>query len=190
MRLPLPQPPYDPALAARLQGLMPVRSALPPLALFRLLATDAPLSDAMKAMGAFHLRPDPQHASAVPAREREIVILRSCARCGCAYEWGVHASAYGPRVGLTDAQLQASWHGGADDPAWSDADRSLLRLVDELHDGAQVSDATWQALRRHVDDRQALQLLSLVGWYHLVCFICNGVRLAPEPWAADPALAA
>ena len=31
---------------------------------------------------------------ALSLREREIVIDRVCARCGCAYEWGVHVAAF------------------------------------------------------------------------------------------------
>ncbi|MGH2404354.1 MAG: hypothetical protein ACRDGN_07795 [bacterium] len=35
--------------------------------------------------------------------EREIVIQRVCARCGCDYEWGVHASIFATRAGLSEA---------------------------------------------------------------------------------------
>lgn len=41
-----------------------------------------------------------------PPREREIVIDRTCARCGCEYEWGVHVAAFGSAVGLTPDQLE------------------------------------------------------------------------------------
>ena len=185
-RLPLPEPPFDAALAERLVRLMPVRSALPPLALFRLLATDAPLSEAMRTMGAFQLRHAPGEASSITPRDREIVILRSCARCDCVYEWGVHVTAYGQRVGLSAEQIQATLATGCDHPVWSAPDRALLQLVDELHNTARVSDSAWAALQSFWSDSQCLHLLTLVGWYHLIAFICNGARLSPEPWAARP----
>jgi hypothetical protein len=37
----------------------------------------------------------------VSRRHREIVIDRTCARCGCAYEWGVHVALFAQRVALT-----------------------------------------------------------------------------------------
>ncbi len=41
----------------------------------------------------------------VGLREREIVIDRTCARCGCEYEWGVHVAFFAVRAGFDDAQL-------------------------------------------------------------------------------------
>jgi hypothetical protein len=79
-------------------------------------------------------------------REREIVIARVTARCDCEYEWGVHATAFGAAAGLDDAALRATVRGSAADPAWSAADRLLVRLVDELRDTARVSDDLWRAL--------------------------------------------
>ena len=41
----------------------------------------------------------------VALREREIVIDRTCARCGAEYEWGVHVAFFGERVGLTREEI-------------------------------------------------------------------------------------
>ena len=35
--------------------------------------------------------------SSLPPRERELVIDRTCARCGCEYAWGVHVAAFAAR---------------------------------------------------------------------------------------------
>jgi hypothetical protein len=69
-------------------------------------------------------------------RHREIVIDRTCARCGCAYEWGVHVAFFSRRVELTPEQVRATVLGKADDPAWVHEERYLIQLVDELHDSA------------------------------------------------------
>jgi hypothetical protein len=37
-----------------------------------------------------------------------IVILRVTGRARCAYEWGVHASVFAARVGLSDDQVRAT----------------------------------------------------------------------------------
>ena len=65
-------------------------------------------------------------------RHREIVIDRTCARCGCSYEWGVHAAFFAERVGLTPEQQRGTVHGDANDPVWSKEEVLLIRLVDEF----------------------------------------------------------
>lgn len=183
-RLPLPEPPFDPAVADRLARLMPRRAGTPPLALFRLLATDGPLSEAMAAMGRFHLRHAPGQASAIAAPDRELVILRVCARCGCEYEWGVHVSAYADAMGFDPALVQATRGASVDDSLWSPRQRVLVRLVDELHTQARVDDSTWADLRSTWSGEQCLHLVTLVGWYRLIAGICLSLALPLEPWAA------
>ena len=116
----------------------------------------------------------------VSLRHREIVIDRTCARCGCAYEWGVHVAFFAQRVTLTPAQLHATVHGDSNDPVWSDEERLLIRMVDELHDSASLSDDTWAALAATFSDEQILELIALVGFYHSVSFFANGLKLSPE----------
>jgi alkylhydroperoxidase family enzyme len=125
----------------------------------------------------------------VSLRHREIVIDRTCARCGCPYEWGVHAAFFAQRVALTPEQLRATVHGDANDPVWSDEERLLIRMVDELHDSAGLTDELWATLAAAFSVEQILELIALVGFYHTVSFFANGLRLpaearsAPFPWA-------
>ena len=96
----------------------------------------------------------------------------------------MHAVAFAPRVGIDAAQLAATVRGTADDPAWSARDRLLVRLVDELHDTAHVSDALWEELRREWSVPQLLELLLVAGWYHAISYLANGARVPLEDWAA------
>ena len=98
------EPPYEAAIADELARWMPPGSPLPPLALFRTLATDHPLAQAMWGLGSFLL----SRRLALPLREREIVIDRVCARCGCEYEWGVHAVAFAAAAGFSEAEVAAT----------------------------------------------------------------------------------
>ncbi len=121
---------------------------------------------------------------ALGLREREIVIDRTCARCGCEYEWGVHVSFFAERAGLDAAQVTSLTHGGPADPCWvEDQERLLIRLVDELHDRSDVGDALWQELQRHYDAAQLLDLLLLCGWYHAISFTARAVRVPLEAGA-------
>jgi hypothetical protein len=172
------EPPYPPELDAMLRKWMPPGSPVEPLRLFRTLGVHPELAARMRPLGAGLLG-----HGLVPARDREIVIHRTCARAGAEYEWGVHALAYGGPVGLTPAQLHASARGGADDPAWSDGDRLLIRLADELHDGATVSPALWAELAARWTGPQLLELLIIAGWYRLLAYVINGAAVEREPWA-------
>jgi Carboxymuconolactone decarboxylase family len=41
-------------------------------------------------------------------RDREIIIDRTCARCRCQYEWGMHVAFFAERAGLSSAQITPS----------------------------------------------------------------------------------
>jgi alkylhydroperoxidase family enzyme len=125
----------------------------------------------------------------VPVHNREIVINRTCARCGCVYEWGVHVAFFADRAALTPEQVRATFRGDANDPAWSSEELLLVRLVDELHDTADISDQLWKALATAFSTEQIFELIALVGFYHTVSFFANGLRLGAEPSAAAPPIA-
>jgi alkylhydroperoxidase family enzyme len=173
------EPPYQAAVEEELKRWMPPGAPLDPLLLFRTLGRNVPLAGAMYPLGSFFL----SRRFALGKREREIVILRVTARCGCEYEWGVHATAFGAAAGLDEGQLRATAQGKADDPAWSEDDRLLVRLVDELHDTGCVSDDLWGALAARWSAETLLELLVLAGWYHVIAYVANGARVRLEPWA-------
>lgn len=171
-------PPYDPETERSLMKWMPPGVAVAPLKLFRTLMIHPELASRMRPLGAALLG----HPTVNP-REREVVIHRATARAGAEYEWGVHAAAFGRSLGLTDDQLRASAHGPADDPAWSDRDRLLVRMVDELHDTATISDELWSLLAAEWEPPQLLELTVCAGWYRLISQVINAARIDLEPWA-------
>jgi 4-carboxymuconolactone decarboxylase len=173
------QPPYPPELQAMLMKWMPPGSDIEPLALFRTLAVHEELMSRMRPLGSGILG----HGR-VNRRDRELVILRTCARAGAEHEWGVHAIAYGSPLGLTEAQLAATARGTAEDPAWSDDDALLIRLADELHDTCGVSEPSWTALAARFSDDQQLELVITAGWYRLLSNVINVAAVELEPWAA------
>ena len=177
-RLPPLEPPHPPELAEELARLMP--PGLPPLALFRTLAHNPRVLRKFR-QGSLLDR------GSIERREREIVILRTCARCGSEYEWGVHVTVFAARVGLTDAQVAATLLPGAfavDDAAWSPRDRLLLRVADELHDSSTLSDALWSELAGSFQPEQLVELIVLAGFYHTVAFVTNALGVPLEASAA------
>lgn len=165
-------PPYAPEIAEHLEKLMP--PGVPPLALFRTVAHNPRVLGRMRRGGLL----DP---GSITVRQREIVILRTTARCGSEYEWGVHVRFFGAAAGFTPAEIAATVRGGPAD--FPPQDKPLVALADALHDGADVPDALWAELAAAFAPAQLVELLFLAGLYHAVSFVTNGTRLAPEPGA-------
>ncbi len=173
------EPPYPPAVEEMLHKWMPPGTGLEPLRLFRTLVVHPSLAARMRPLGAGILG----HGLLDP-RDRELMIHRTCARCGAEYEWGVHATFFGPGVGFGDDELAATVTGDADDALWSERERAVVALADELHDTARVSDAAFAELERHFTAEQILELVVTAGWYHTISFVLGTARTALEPWAA------
>jgi hypothetical protein len=51
--------------------------------------------------------------------------------------------------------------------------------VDQLATQSQVDDATWNSLSKHLNRREMMELLFIVGTYTLLCYVFNamGVQL-------------
>ena len=173
------EPPYAPDVKAMLERWMPPNSDMEPLRLFRTLGVHPELAARMRPLGAGILG----HGVIEP-RLREVMIHRTCALCGAEYEWGVHVVAFGRPLGFTDEQLAGTVDGDAADGSWSDAERAVYRLADELHGTGDISDALFAELERHFDARQILELVVTSGWYHTISFVVNAARVRLEPWAA------
>jgi alkylhydroperoxidase family enzyme len=117
--------------------------------------------------------------STLPARDREILILRTGWRCRAEYEWGQHAI-IGRASGLSDEEIVRI----ADGPhalGWDPFDAALLRAADELHEDQFMGDATWNALSERYSPQQLMDVVFAVGQYTLVSMAPNsfGVQLDP-----------
>ncbi|HEY2601829.1 MAG TPA: carboxymuconolactone decarboxylase family protein [Thermoleophilaceae bacterium] len=167
------EPPYEPDVDRYLNKLMPPDSGLEPLRIFRTLAVNFDLATRMRPLSAGLLA----HGTIAP-RERELVILRTTALNGAAYEWGVHATIFKEltREEIRDSALESA--------PWSGSDALVIRLCDELHAGSMVSDELWEGLSAHWSDEQLLELLILAGWYRAISYVINALRIEPEQWAA------
>ena len=173
-RVPPLAPPYPAEVQATFDKIMP--PGVPPLSLFTTLARVPRIWERFRGGSLLDKGP-------LSLRHREIVIDRTTARRGCAYEWGVHVAFFAEKVRLTPDQVRATARGTADDPAWTDDERLLVRLVDELCDTATLSDEVWALLEKTFTLDQILEAILLVGFYHSVAFLANALRLPPESYA-------
>jgi 4-carboxymuconolactone decarboxylase len=116
-------------------------------------------------------------AGKLPARDRELLVLRTGWLCRAEYEWGQH-KIIARAVEITDEEIERV-KAGPDAEGWDELDGMLLRAADELHAEAAISDGTWDSLASRYDERQLIEVPMLVGHYHMVAFALNslGVQL-------------
>jgi 4-carboxymuconolactone decarboxylase len=170
------KPPYNEAQAEALKKMMPPNAPTEALLLFRVLGKNLELMSRMRPLGAGLLG-----HSLISPREREIIILRTCAQCGAEYEWGVHATAFGEMVGLSEEEIAATFSNAL---IWPEREAALIALVNELHETSKISNSTWASLEAFWDEKQLIELIVLVGWYHTISFLCNATQIPMESWAA------
>jgi len=144
-----------------------------PLNIFGTLAHHPLLLRRYVAMGGVFLR-----FGLLPARERELVILRTAWRTGSVYEFGQHTR-LGRDAGLSDDEVGRLATPG--DEGWTAADRTLLSMVDDLHDADRVGDGTWAELAGRWSEAELLELLALAGFYRMTAGILNSAGVEPEP---------
>jgi alkylhydroperoxidase family enzyme len=111
----------------------------------------------------------------LPARERELLILRTGFNCGSEYEWGQHAR-ISEQLGIPGEEIDRV-AAGPDAAGWTPHDATLLRAADELHADAKISDETWGRLAERYDERGLLEIAMLVGHYHMVAFALNSCEV-------------
>lgn len=177
-RIPPLDAPYPADVAAQLASMMPAGMA--PIGLFRTFARNLPMTAAMGEWGRYQLG----RRLSLTVREREIVIVRTCARCRCEYEWGVHLMVFARRAGLTGDEITSLTRGSSDDPCWTAGqERALIRVADALHDSSDLDDELWRAARDVLEEPQLLDLFLLCGWYHAISFAARAARVDLEPGA-------
>jgi alkylhydroperoxidase family enzyme len=112
----------------------------------------------------------------LPAREREIVVLRVGWRCQSVYEFGQH-TLMGREAGLTDAEIRAITEESRD---WSPGEQDLLDLADEMCATSTVSDGLWARLAARWSEEEMIELVLLSGFYRLVSGFLNSVGVERE----------
>ena len=111
----------------------------------------------------------------IPARDRELAILRIGWLTQSPYEWGEHVD-IAQRYGRTAEEVERVTRGSSA-PGWSEHDAAILRGVEELLADYALSDATWDILARSWDERQLIEFPMMVGQYIATAFIQNTLRI-------------
>jgi alkylhydroperoxidase family enzyme len=151
----------------------------PDFNVYKTLAHHVDLYNRWSPLGRFVL-----DGTSLPPREREIVMLRMGWLCQSEYEWAQHARIAKSQAGLSNEDI----HRIAEGPTaagWSDFDRTLLRMVDELRYDTMISDATWKALRARYSAQQVMEALYTAAQYQLVSMALNSLGVQLDPGLED-----
>jgi AhpD family alkylhydroperoxidase len=173
MRLPpLPADQWDEAVQRALSPMLPADG---PRDANNALATFAHHPALAKAFLRFNVHL--LYSSTLPARIRELAILRVAHRRDCAYEWSHHLS-MAKDEGITDDEIAAVQRGGADGDL-DEFERAVIAGVDELDEKSELSDRTWAALGERLNDQQRMDFVFTVGCYTLLAMAFNtfGIQL-------------
>jgi alkylhydroperoxidase family enzyme len=122
-------------------------------------------------------------------RVRELMILRVAWRTRSRYEFVQHAR-LAARLGITDDEIVAIVGDTGD--AWSPLERAVLEATNQLVDRYCVDDATWNRLAEHLDERQLVEVVFVVGTYVGLAMAFNsfGLQVDPELQELDQSLPA
>jgi alkylhydroperoxidase family enzyme len=153
-----------------------------PLRIFRTMARHPRMLKRFNVLGGFFLtRGD------LPARDRELVVLRTAWRSGCEYEWAQHVL-IGARAGLSEDEMSRVAQPGLAGP-WPARDAALLQAADEIADQADISEETWAELCAVYSQAQVMELVMLAGFYRMTAGFLNATGVRKEAdlpgWPAD-----
>jgi len=108
----------------------------------------------------------------VPQSILELAISRVAILTDAVYEWNIHA-ALALKAGLPANVLSAVWHlsksqAKAGEDGLGEKEAAVLRYTDEVTVDVKVKDATFDDLRQHFNDREVLELTTVVAAYNAV----------------------
>ncbi len=149
---------------------------------FNVLLRSPEMGDAAQKLGAqlrFH--------SSLPDKLRELAIITTGRYWGAEYEWYAHKRlALSAGVAQTTVDAIAA---GKRPTSMSSDEEIVYNFCTELLNTKNVSDASFSAAKNRLGERGVVDLVGLMGYYHLVSMILNVDRY-PLPAGATPELKA
>ena len=125
--------------------------------------------------------------TSIPPRLNELAILVTARAWTAQYEWYAHYQ-YAMKAGVPPAVADDIAAGKR--PTKMQGDEEVVyNFTRELIDTKQVSDATFNAVKEKFGERGVVDLVGLIGYYHIVSMLLNVDRY-PLPEGAKPPLQA
>ena len=113
----------------------------------------------------------------LPARVREMIILRTAWNCRSRYEWGQHVEV-GLSAGVTDDEIVRVSRGP--EAFAGQPEQAVLRACDEMCAQQFIEDGTWQALSAQYNHKLMIEIMMLIGHYIMIAGFLNSSGLVLE----------
>ena len=120
--------------------------------------------------------------TSIERRLSEVAIITVGARWKAEFEWWAHARMAG-RHGVAEAVIEAIGS-GEEPPFEADDERTVYTVARELAETGQVGDETYAAARELLGDSGMVELVSLCGYYTMVSFLLNALKVPLPPGVA------
>jgi AhpD family alkylhydroperoxidase len=116
--------------------------------------------------------------SALSGRLRELVVLRIAVLNGAEYEFKAHVP-FALREGLTQAHIDALKAGRAPE-GLAALDEAALAYAEAMTRAVRVPDPVFAAVRKHLGDREVVELTATIAGYNLVSRVLEALKIDHE----------
>jgi AhpD family alkylhydroperoxidase len=117
-----------------------------------------------------------RNRSSVPARLRELAILRVAVLNRAPYEFEAHIS-HALEAGLSESQVAAVRDGSTDASLFTEQECDVLALTDAMTRDIEVPDAVHGRVARHFDAQGLLEMVATVAAYNMVSRLLVALRI-------------
>lgn len=124
----------------------------------------------------------------LPARYRELAILRVAWLRQAEYEWTQHVM-IARNAGVTDEEIRHVV-GDVEYGWWDNCDALAIRAAGELIESACLSEETWNGLTSCLDEKQLIELIHVIGNYDLIAMFMKSTGMELEEGVDDVRFAA
>lgn len=153
---------------------------LPPLNVFRMLAHAETVFEPWLRMSGAMLS-----QLVLDEGLRELAILQVAKQTEAEYEWVQHV-AIGTHAGVTSDQIRAVQEGRIDSAECLDgSQRAVLALTQAVVAGPRVGDDLFAEARRHLNPREIVELLMVIGNYAALARVMTVLELDLDPAVGD-----
>ncbi len=167
-RVPPVVPGSRPELAALEQQILQARGRISTL--YRVLLNSVPIAQGWEAMLSAV-----RNRASLPARLRELVILRIAMLNGAPYEFDAHLP-HARQAGVPDEAI-AALRTGTVAQALEPVDRLVLELADAMTRDIVVPDALYERLKPHFDAQGLVELVATIAAYNMVSRFLVALRI-------------
>lgn len=117
-----------------------------------------------------------RNRSSLPADLRELVILRVAVVNRAPYEFEAHVP-HALKAGMPQGKIDALREALPADADFTSVERDIIRLTDTMTRDIEVPDAVFDAVRRHFDEQQTVDLVATVAAYNMVSRFLVALRI-------------